>query len=256
MTLSISQLHQRYLQQARWTKMLREFIYDHVVIQQANNILDIGCGTGVLENELNRLTTSRLYGLDIDIAPLYFAREYASKSSYTAGDCSNLPYRNGEFDITLCHFLLLWVNNALNALKEMVRVTRSDGFVLALAEPDYGGRIDYPEELSPIGTWQINSLKQQGANPLIGRELRSLFANAGLVNIEVGVLGGQWQENEPGQDIELEWDVIQSDLSQNNEFIVQANKLKAIDVKSREDHQRILFVPTFYAFGKVKGRLI
>jgi hypothetical protein len=66
-------------------------------------------------------------------------------------------------------------------------------------------------------------------------------------------LGGQWEENETDQDIGLEWEVVQSDLYQNNEFIKQAGKLKAIDVTSRETHQRILFVPTFYAFGMVRG---
>jgi SAM-dependent methyltransferase len=251
MTLSTSLWHQRYLQQARWTQNLRSYIYDQVAIQQVNRILDIGCGTGVLEEELNRLTPSHVFGLDIDYEPLRMAREYAPKSNYTVGDGLNLPYRNGEFDITLCHFLLLWVKSPLNAIVEMVRVTRSNGYVLALAEPDYGGRIDYPVELSQIGTWQIDALKQEGANPLIGRELRSLFSHVGLIDIEVGVLGGQWGENEPGLDFELEWEVIQSDLYQNGEFNRQADKVKALEVASRKAHHRILFVPTFYAFGKV-----
>jgi ubiquinone/menaquinone biosynthesis C-methylase UbiE len=253
MTLTTSQWHQRYLQQASWTQNLRNYIYNQVLIQRADKILDIGCGTGVLENELNRLTLSHVYGLDIDLKPLHLAREYAPKSNFTVGDCSSLPYRNGEFNITLCHFLLLWVKDTLKSIEEMARVTRPKGFVLALAEPDYGGRIDYPSELSRIGYWQINALRHQGANPLIGRKLRSLFSHAGLINIEIGVLGGQWGENEPGQDFKLEWEVIQSDLNQNNEFIRQAGKLKAIDSASREMHQRILFVPTFYAIGMIPG---
>jgi ubiquinone/menaquinone biosynthesis C-methylase UbiE len=253
MTLSASQWHQRYIQQAQWTHNLRKYVYDRLEIQHANKILDIGCGTGVLENELNRLTSTHVYGVDIELNPLHFARKYAPEALYTVGDCLQLPYRNGVFDITLCHFLLLWIKGTSNALMEMIRVTRPDGFILAMAEPDYGGRIDYPYELSQIGIWQINALKLQGANPMIGRELRSLFIHAGLSKIEVGVLGGQWVENEPSQDIKLEWEVIQSDLYQNNEFIRQADKLKALDATSRQAQRRILFVPTFYAFGKVQG---
>jgi ubiquinone/menaquinone biosynthesis C-methylase UbiE len=251
MTLSTSDWHQRYLQQARWTQNLRIYIYNQVGFQRANKILDIGCGTGVLENELNSLTSARVYGLDIDPDPLHMAKNYAPKSNYTGGDCLALPFRNNEFDISLCHFLLLWVRDALKAISEMMRVTRPNGFVLALAEPDYGGRIDYPGELSLIGFWQIDALKQQGANPLIGRELKSLFSQAGLENLEVGVLGGQWKENEPIQDTDLEWDVIQSDLYQNIEFINQADRLRTIETASRETHQRILFVPTFYVVGMV-----
>lgn len=253
MILSTSQWHQRYLQQARWTQNLRNYIYNLIGIQRANKILDVGCGTGVLENELNNLTPARVFGLDIDFNPLHMAQEYAPKSSYNVGDCLSLPYRNEAFDITICHFLLLWVYDVPKAISEMIRVTRLKGFVLALAEPDYGGRIDYPPELSQIRNWQINSLKQQGANPLLGRELRSLFSQAGLENLEIGVLGGQWKDNETDQDMDLEWDVVQSDLNQNIEFINQADQLHTIEIASRKAHHRILFVPTFYAFGMVPG---
>ncbi|MFZ0532886.1 MAG: class I SAM-dependent methyltransferase [Anaerolineales bacterium] len=253
MTLSSSRWHQRYLQQARWTQNLRKYIYDQVVIQRANKILDIGVGTGVLENELNRNSPSHVFGLDIDSSALRIAQEYAPKSVYTVGDCINLPFQTRVFDVTLCHFLLLWVKDALNAVEEMARVTRPNGYVLALAEPDYGGRIDFPSELSQLGIWQTEALREQGANPFMGREVRSIFSRAGLVNIDVGVLGGQWGENISDQDLELEWEVIQSDLRQNNDFILQADRLKDLELTSRKILQRILFVPTFYAIGVVKG---
>jgi SAM-dependent methyltransferase len=232
---------------------LRKYIYDQVVIQRANKILDIGVGTGVLENELNRNSPSHVFGLDIDSSALRIAQEYAPKSVYTVGDCINLPFQTRVFDVTLCHFLLLWVKDALNAVEEMARVTRPNGYVLALAEPDYGGRIDFPSELSQLGIWQTEALREQGANPFMGREVRSIFSRAGLVNIDVGVLGGQWGENISDQDLELEWEVIQSDLRQNNDFILQADRLKDLELTSRKILQRILFVPTFYAIGVVKG---
>ncbi len=52
--------------------------------------------------------------------------------------------------------------------EEMVRVTRPHGFVLALAEPDYGGRIDYPSELSTIGNWQIEAAEGARGKPVYG----------------------------------------------------------------------------------------
>jgi ubiquinone/menaquinone biosynthesis C-methylase UbiE len=251
MTLSISQWHQRYQQQARWTLALRKHVYAKVRVEQANNILDVGCGTGVLEYELNLFSPSRVFGVDIDIEPIQIARKSAFNSTYMVGDCIQLPFQNGEFDITLCHFLLLWVKDTFRAIAEMVRVTHPGGFVLALAEPDYGGRIDYPTELSQVGDWQKDALIQQGANPLIGRELRSIFSRVGLINTEVGVLGGQWGNNNTESDVELEWEVIRSDLSQNDEYLMHAEQLKKLDTTSRAEQHRILFVPTFYAFGMV-----
>jgi SAM-dependent methyltransferase len=61
-------------------------------------------------------------------------------------DRHTLPFQP-VFDVTFCHFLLLWVSNPEKVVAEMGRVTRPGGSV-RLAEPDYGGRIDYPESLS------------------------------------------------------------------------------------------------------------
>lgn len=249
MILSISEWHNRYLQQARWTQAIRNYIYDKIGIQQTWRLLDVGCGTGVLEYELARNFSSLVFGLDINVKTLRHAQDYAPDALYTAGDCLHLPYRSAQFNVTFCHFLLLWVKKTRNAINEMMRITRPGGFVIALAEPDYGGRIDYPIELEQIGSWQSEALIQQGANPCIGRELRSIFTAAGLINIEVGVLGGQWGGTNLDEDLGSEWDVISSDLSHNVAFLAQVEKLKAIELTARSNHQRVLFVPTFYALG-------
>ncbi len=122
---------------------------------------------------------------------------------------------------------------------------------MALAEPDYGGRIDYPDELSVIGKWQIDSLLQQGADPLIGRKLRTLFATSGLNQIEAGVLGGEWKTASLGTEQESEWAVIRSDLAREPEKLSRLDKLYQIDQQAQEHNERILFVPTFYAWGRV-----
>ncbi len=253
MSLSIPEWHQRYLQQAHWTQTMRTYLFGKAGLQHASKILDVGCGTGVLELELPDYTDARSFALDIDPASLNYARQYSPSADYTQGNCLHLPYADYTFEVIYCHFLLLWIKDVHQALAEMVRVTRSGGYILALAEPDYGGRIDFPPELTKIGTWQSEALKHQGANPYMGRELRSIFHRAGLVNVEVGVLGGQWGKDASEQDVSREWEMIRSDLHQNNEFLHQADRLEALDQASRRDGQRLLFVPTFYSIGMVKG---
>lgn len=252
MALSIDQWHRRYLQQARWTESIRKYLYRKCAIQQASRVLDVGCGTGVLEHEFPYAPTTRMYGIDIDFRTLLFAQKYAATAVYSTGDCLSLPYKAESFDITLCHFLLLWIDRLMEALSEMTRVTLPGGHVLAIAEPDYGGRIDYPGELSQLGDWQTLALKAQGANPYVGRQLRSIFIGAGLKDVETGVLGGQWEMNNSDRDFELEWQVLSSDLKNNIDFEKRAGYFKNIEITSREAHQRILFVPVFYAIGKVR----
>jgi ubiquinone/menaquinone biosynthesis C-methylase UbiE len=253
MTLSLIDWHTRFTQQAHWTQDLRNYIYGQIAIKNVKNILDVGCGTGVLEDELVKQTTANIFGLDINPEYIAFAIKHTSTISYAFGDAHNLPYSSGAFDITLCHFLLLWVQNPQQVIQEMVRITTPGGSVIALAEPDYGGRIDYPSELAQLGRWQRDALQMQSANPLMGRELRALFNRAGLLEVEVGVLGGQWKNYTDTEDLETEWQVLQSDLLQNSDFLISEKDLKNRDAAARETGQRILFVPTFYAWGRVKG---
>lgn len=252
-SLTIAEWHQRYLQQARWTQDLRAYLFEKADLLHASKILDVGCGTGVLEHELDEYIHNRLFSVDIDAYALNYARKYAPQVDYTQGDCLSLPFVDNTFDVTFSHFLLLWIRDIRQALAEMVRVTRSKGYILACAEPDYGGRIDFPQELSKIGAWQNEALQIQGANPYIGRKLRSVFHEAGLTDVEVGVMGGQWDDDVSNRDATLEWEVIHSDLHNNIEFLKQADTLKALDQSARQNGQRVLFVPTFYAIGKVKG---
>jgi hypothetical protein len=119
--------------------------------------------------------------------------------------------------------------------------------VIALAEPDYGGRIDYPEELVELGRRQEAALRNQGADPRMGRTLAEVFHRTGLQDIEAGVLGGQWKGKPSRQEWELEWDVLQSDLGMGQNL----DRLRFLDWDARERGERILFVPTFYALGRV-----
>ena len=103
--------------------------------------------------------------------------------SWSAGTPCACP-THAAFDITFCHFLLLWVQHPLQALSEMQRVTRPGGFVLALAEPDYDHRLDTPASLTLLGRWQAESLRRQGADPGIGARLADLFRQTGLQIVE------------------------------------------------------------------------
>lgn len=270
MPLSPQEWHQRYLQQARWTRDLREHLYQRAGLENARRVLDVGCGTGALLGELLDRTGISPSGLDILSEHLSLAAKSQSTAYLVQGDALSLPFSRASFDLVLCHFLLLWLKDPYQAIAEMRRVTRFGGTVLALAEPDYGGRIDYPADLEVLGDWQRSALNKQGANPEIGRRLGEIFNQAGLNLIEVGVLGGQWRTAPSRQEWELEWRVIVSDLGdlytpgragtgqlQPSPLIQfdfekeEIERLRALEWRAWELGERILFVPTFYAWGQV-----
>ncbi len=142
--------HSRFLQQAGWTKDLRDYLFEHAGLMNAHRVLEVGCGTGAILSAL--LTPAVVHGLDMDRLRLLDARGHVPSSKLACGNALSLPYVSGIFDITFCHFLMLWVRQPLLALSEMKRVTRPGGAVLALAEPDYTSRVDRPAALGSPGS--------------------------------------------------------------------------------------------------------
>lgn len=190
-----------------------------------------------------------VYGVDIQFQYVNFAKINHQAIDYLQGDGFALPFPSRIFDLVFCHFYLLWTGEPRKALEEMVRVTRKNGIVAALAEPDYGGRIDYPPALEDIGRMQEHSLTKLGANTRIGRQLRELFCQAGLNAVHTGVLGGEWDESADNLDWELEWQVLAYDLQSMDEAAL--DYYRNIDLQARQNHERVLYTPTFYAWGKV-----
>jgi SAM-dependent methyltransferase len=254
--LSPAEWHGRFCRQARWTAELRRYLYPRAGLGTARRVLDVGCGTGVLIAELPQHTAAAIHGLDLNPTYLELASRSAPAAHFTQGDAHRLPYPAAAFDACLCHYLLLWVADPAQVVREMKRVTRPGGAVLALAEPDYGGRIDHPAALAQLGAWQAAALRRQGADPLTGRRLKGIFHAAGMDSIEAGVLGAQWAAPPPAEEQASEWAVIEADLDQlfdppDPRVLQSLEDLKKQDALAWSNGERILYVPTFYAWGIV-----
>lgn len=250
MTLTTPQWHQRFLQQAQWTRDLRIYVYRELDQFATKSVLDVGCGTGALLDEFYALNRAKVHGLDVNLDFLSFGRQINPKPKLTCGDAHAMPYASNSFDVLICHYFFLWVNDPALVLTEMVRVAKDGAMIIALAEPDYGGRIDFPEPLSVLAEWQQTSLRSQGADPHMGRQLRGLFSQAGLSKIETGVLGGQWKDSPSTEEIASEWMMLVNDLAGflPNEKL---NVFRRLEEAAWERGERVLFVPTFYTLGQV-----
>lgn len=241
-------MHSRFVQQARWTEDLRRYLFSLAEIKRASSILEVGCGTGAVLSRLPVRADQSIYGIDIDYAHLTQADDHSPSARFAQADAFNLPFTNHCFDIVYCHYLLLWLRKPQFAVAEMFRVCKPGGWVLAVAEPDYGGRIDYPQSLETLGRLQAVALTHQGAEPNTGRRVFGLFNFSGFREVLGGVMGGQWSQTEAG-DWLAEWDQLKVDLADD----IPSDELQRsyeIELQSRTRGDRILFVPTFYAAGR------
>ncbi|MCJ7715711.1 MAG: methyltransferase domain-containing protein [Anaerolineales bacterium] len=250
MPLSLQDRQNRYLIQAQWTRALRLYFFQLLNFQEMARVLDMGCGTGALLPDLQALTPAHIYGADILEEHLRIAQETCPECSLTGADVHTLPYQSNTFDLVLSHFFLMWIGTPGKALKEMRRIIKPGGYLVAFAEPDYGGRIDYPPEFNKIRDYQISGLLKTGADPRLGRKLRSLFHEVGLTEIQTGVYDGGWGELPSPNEIESEWQVLEDDLAKILSP-AELQELKKHELSAWENGSRLIYVPTFYAWGIV-----
>src|SRR6476659_5876849 len=92
------------------------------------DILEVGCGTGLLLERLARVAkTAR----GIDLSPGMLEKARARGLDVRRGSVLELPYPEATFDVTCSFKVLAHVQAIETALREMIRVTRPSGVVLA-----------------------------------------------------------------------------------------------------------------------------
>ena len=238
----------QFSRQAAWTRATRTHLYRRANLLRAERVLDVGSGTGVVTEELAARTKGQVVGIDLDQQMVAYAQKRSGQADYRSCDAHALAFPNAWFDVTACHFLLLWCRDPEKVAREMVRVTRPGGAVLVCAEPDYGGRIDHPE--LPIGPWQAEALRREGADPFMGRKLRELFALPEVREADVGVMPGLWDPATLRIEFDGEWALWERTLAD----VVSPEelaRLKAADWAAIEAGSRLAFVPTFYSLVRV-----
>jgi len=163
--------------QAQRLAPVRSDLLRRAHIGWANRVLEIGCGTGEITQELKRRSPGLLVAIDRD--PQMVGRTVARVDGIE-GLCSvgeHLPFASAAFDCVVFAFVLLWASDPGRLVSEAARVVRPGGHVVALAEPDYG---TYWEQPRLIGDLLLQGFRALRANPTIGADLCELFEQAGL----------------------------------------------------------------------------
>jgi len=230
--------------QSNWSREMYLWLLDTKVLvknKKRLKALDVGCGPGyVMEAFRDRMDVR---GVDIDLDMVAMCEANGLKAQ--KADARALPFPDATFDIVYCSMLLLWTKEPSKALGEMSRISRK--WVICLAEPDFGARIDFPETLAELNGLLVEGIKADGGDPFIGRKLRALFRDCGM-DAEMGVHPGIWGIDRLREETEDEWRWVEM-------MTPKADKKRLRELKNARDRAlkagtQFQFNPVFWAMGK------
>lgn len=114
---------------------------------EGRDVLECGCGTGLL---LERIRHFAQNAKGIDLSPRMLERARARGLDVAEGSVTALPFEDASFDLTCSFKVLAHVPDLGGALREMARVTRPGGVILAELYNPYSFR-GLAKRLGPAG---------------------------------------------------------------------------------------------------------
>ena len=239
--------HFHYSLQAEWLAESRRFLFRKAGIAGRGSILDFGCGSGVITDELRSRGGVDVVGIDRDPRMARLARDKFPHTRFEIGSEETLLSEKRTFDLIVFSFVLMWQRNPASFLKKIKKLLKPGGKLLFLAEPDYGGRIDTPDGLAGLRDFYGGCIRAEGGDPFVGRKLHHLLTAAGFV-AQVGVFNhlsfiGSYDR----KTWEREWGFWE-ELSRTDTRALRKLEWAAI----RKGERAVLF-PLFYAVAGIIG---
>jgi SAM-dependent methyltransferase len=165
-------------------------IAEAAAIELGQDVLDVGCGTGVLACAAAERVgpKGRVVGLDPNEQMLVVARRKSTGITWQLGRAETLPFDDASFDAVVSQFALMFFESKPAAIAQMLRVLRPQGrLVIAVWDaleraPGYLALTELLQEL-----FDTNVAGAMHAPFALGdrHELLRLFGGAGAAGVEV-----------------------------------------------------------------------
>ncbi len=158
------------------------------------DVLDVGCGTGEISSRVSmEFSTNRVVGIDIAETHIRRAQQrfgHVAGLTFQQANGSKIPFENDRFDISICRHLLHAIPDPASILKEMIRVTKPNGWLYTLAE-DYGMLFFYPTKYDAdefFGVYGNKAAAKTGSDLRQGRKMPAVLASLKCTDIEANYI--------------------------------------------------------------------
>jgi ubiquinone/menaquinone biosynthesis C-methylase UbiE len=191
--------HQTVLRSHKWRTAANSaaFLLPH--LQPSHKILDLGCGPGTITTDLALLVPEGS-ATGIDFSPSVIEQAQASATEkgisnvhFQVGNVQALEFADDTFDVAYCHQVLQHVADPIGMLREMWRIVKPGGIVVA-RESDFKIMTWYPDvpALREYMEFYPRLVVRNGGDSEAGRKLHVWAQNAGIEKSKVECSSSNW----------------------------------------------------------------
>ncbi|WP_437591208.1 class I SAM-dependent methyltransferase [Sorangium sp. So ce1000] len=188
-----------------WNRDFLELIARRLRLGEVRAAVDVGCGVGhwgrillpVLHGEATLVGVDREPSFVARAAAEAEARGIAARTSYREGLAEALPLPDASVDLATCQTVLMHVADPLRVLREMRRVLRPGGVLLAVEPNNFAEKatalVTAPglTRAERLALLELDAICQDGKRALgqgdcsVGERLPGLLREAGLGDLHV-----------------------------------------------------------------------
>ncbi|MEL7071172.1 MAG: methyltransferase domain-containing protein [Cyanobacteria bacterium J06581_3] len=193
---------ERLYRQATGLLDIERQIWSSVGFSSGNRVLDVGCGSGVITQEIAQYVyPGQVTGIDISQDLLergeqvYFTKnqesnidKLQSNLNFQKGEASALPFPESTFDIVYARLLFQHLSSPLEALSSILKVLKPGGLLCILdIDKAWTGLYPEPKSSSDLERKLIEKQIAQGGDPWVGRKLGHYLKSANFSQVKTDV---------------------------------------------------------------------
>jgi len=110
-----------------------EKLLNFVDMKEKQKFLEVGCGNGAVSKYMAKKFLLNVTGTDVDPEQIQLAQENIDDIPtirFLEADATNLPFPDNDFDIVLSFGVMHHISNWLDALKEIRRILKPQGYFI------------------------------------------------------------------------------------------------------------------------------
>ena len=170
----------------RFAAMMQDYL-NAMAIDDASEVLDLGCGTGVAARAIARRPGFSGRVTSVDLSP-YLAEAAARRAEdeglgeqvhFEAGDTQSLDLEDESFDAIVAHTLMSHVPDPAAVLSETVRLVRPGG-AIGVFDGDYASLSFEAENAEDAAGDDARLVRSVASQPRVMRRMPRLAKDAGL----------------------------------------------------------------------------